>query len=481
MPLNPNIRKIDSNVFAGLVDQGNPYAGQAWADAFGAIAEGVQDITQAQVAKQQRDKEEQERERLLSLEEYKEAKDTFSIEENEGDTAAIRNAKVDAGNDLANEAADLSRMYRKGEITLDEYKEREGALQAALAGVNNGDAFLQATTLDFNQMVQNPGSVSKASSNEALAVAKGISNGSVTMTWNKDTNRLEYTGTYVDAEGNEQPIQGIEVGKENSFPRLVGKAEDPNKALLTNLIQADKLFQQASVKDGIEYTGMNWEDPRVQQSFDTVISGMVTDNNQALSIATDYLNIPREQAYALMAEGAEGGGNKLQELVKNELTNQAANLVSGSRQKTRLDPTFQRDQAEAREQRAQERHEQQMAAIETGGQGGLTPNKAYDVTAEQAQKAETAAIIQTALTPNKEGELSNLAGIIGKGNITGAEYDSNWLGGGGTVKIQVKGIDEPIEFETDANGQLPDKALQFIFNQTGLGQVQQDNPLDLNL
>lgn len=332
MPLNPNIRKIDSDVFTGLVDQGNPYAGKAWADAFGAIGDAVQDITEAGTAKRQRDKEEAERERLLSLQEWKEANQTFNIEAAATDGPQIRNAKQDASVDLANEAADLSRRYRRGEITMDDYKKQEAELTRSLQAVQNGDAFLNSTALAFNTMVNTPDSVSNASSNEALAVAKGIANGNVTMGWNSETNRLEYAGTYVDAEGNEQPIAGIEVGKENAFPRLVEKAPDPKADLLNLNIQINKTLRDTSTKNGIEYTGTSWTDPQVQASYDAAITTMVSDTDKALSYATDHLGISRDEAYALMQQGVEGGGNALQQRVKNDLMAQAEAQFFGNEQ-----------------------------------------------------------------------------------------------------------------------------------------------------
>lgn len=304
-----------------------------------------------------------------------------------------------------------------------------------------------------------------------------MDNGDIALTYNPETNKMEFAGTYeLGGETHE-----FNVENPNQFPGVVTKVDDPSNLLLNTNLEINKLLKDASVQEGdgsIVRTGTSWEDPAVQQRYNAVIAEQVADENTLLSLATDYYGYDPEEARMRLADGT------LKTEVANIMKFQAQEQFFGNEQQ-RISAAHTLNRQNVADERSAIQFEQQQAdrarALEGGAPGaGLTPNKAFDVAADQAEKQQTYNIIQTAITPNADGELTQLEGLIGKGNITGAEYDSNFIGTGGTVKISVKGIDEPIEFET-SNGVLPPKALQFIFNQTGLGQAQQANPLGLNL
>lgn len=441
------------------------------------IARGLEQGLGNYMQGREKKQEKEEKERLLSLSEYEQAKDTFNIPAAEHDTQNVISAKQQAGNDLANEAADLTRKYRKGEITIDEYKQAEGALQQALTQVNNGDAYLNGVSVGFEKLANTPDSVSEASSVEALAVARGIKDKTVTMAWDKEMNKMVYTGTYADpATGEQVPIPNVPVGNENAFPLVVGKVEDPRKGLFNVNVQANKTLQDTAVKDGIEYTGTSWEDPQVQAAYNTHIDELLQDDNTMYSLATDYgiagLDpLSREEVFAMESKD-------LRNMLKDRLMAQAQQQFFGN-EKSRVSAahTVARQEAQDRraigaDARAQEAHDLRMQQIEQGGgQKGITANKAADIQAEEVRKQQDAALLQAAITPDEEGSLNNLQGLIGKGNIQNLEYDENTWSKGGKLEVFLKGNPDPIEFEVGPGGELPNSAKQLLQNQLNLGTV----------
>ena len=186
MPLNPNIRKIDSNVFTGLVDQGNPYLGEAISQGFGAISGAIKDVEAANEEKRLRE----EQERAMALQEYKEAGQTFQVVPDQDDTLDVVAAKENAAAGIVDEAASLARAYKKGEITIDEYKAAEKNLNKALQQINNGGTYLETVGQNFDNMSGTPDSISKSTSPQALAVAKAVKTGKVTLQYNPETGQM---------------------------------------------------------------------------------------------------------------------------------------------------------------------------------------------------------------------------------------------------------------------------------------------------
>lgn len=447
MALNPNIRKIDSNVFSGLVEQPNLALGQAFTDIAGTINQSLGAITQAKKDKKEAD----QKERLLQRDDVIEATDKFSLDPQEGDSEAIMSAKVSASNDLANEAAEIERLYRGGDIDIEEYKLSTAKLTHSFQGIKQGDAWINNTAGSYNEMTSNPDSISNAASPEAIAIAKAADSGSITMGWNKDSNRLEYMGTYVDPDGNEQDISKLKItpGKEGRFPRNPKKVGDPKEAFLAINVEVNKNLKDISLKDGIEFNGTSWDDPQVQAKYTSAIDAMVGDTDTLLSAATDHLGIGREEAYRLLKEPVESGGNALQALVKEQLTTQAQSQFFGNESgKIAASEKLRLNREAANRQKVALALKQKQARA-AGGKGGTATDRQFQRDVLDAR--QNLKLIDTSL---KDGDFASLTKLPGISKVKKS---------GNTVKVYDKN-GKYIKLPED-----PAKRLQILSNYMGIG------------
>ena len=421
----------------------------------------------------------EEQERILQKEEQELASQTFGFEPDEDASESLQVVQQAAATDLVNDAAEYARLLRKGEITTEEFNKRNQDLQKQIIKIKQGHTFLEGAAGKFEEYQENPDLMSGYTSPETLAVMKGMKDGTISYAWNPENNRMEYQGTYM-LDGKEVQMPAVGVGKEGAFPTPIDKTQDPSKVFDAIGQEVAKNDVQTWTKDGISYTGYQWDSPGVQDRFNAKIDDIVSNENTLISTAVDYLGYTPEQVDALQREG------KLAGEVKNKLLAQAEASIGEGKYTERISAgtTLERQRAQdARTEttfnQQQEDREKAIAAGATG-QPGLTPNKAYEVAAEQEAQRQKQNVIRTAFTPNKDGELTDIQGIVGLGNIQGAEYSNNTWSSGGEIEIMIKGLDEPITFETNAKGQLPKRALQFIYNQTGLGEYGGAKMEDLN-
>lgn len=324
--IDTNIRKIDSDVFKGLVNQGNPNLGQHISDALGSITDAGDKIQRSIRDKQDAD----QKKRLLQQEDYTKAQQTFTVPPNDADSVHVANAKVEAANGLANLASENAALHRDNKITIEEYKLQDAKLKQGLSRINAGEAYINGQATSFDDMSKNPDTISRSTSPEAIAFAKAARNGKISMRFNPDTADLEYYGTWKDADGVEHDVKDFPVGKEGRAAQLNFKTEDPKNKLSNTNIEINKNFQDTSIKNGIEWKGTSWEDPQVQVKYETVIDEMVSDSSNLLSIATDFLDIDVDEAYELQRQATETGGDALQVLVKERLLAQAKHQFFGN-------------------------------------------------------------------------------------------------------------------------------------------------------
>ena len=414
-----------------------------------------------------------QRENILREEEKKAATDTFQIPVNETDPEDIKLAKRQAAMDIVNQAAEDARLLRRGKIGSEEYKTNQAELSKQVNQLNAAGSYIDQNVATLKQF-QDPNSgvqPSAAMDTKALAVQDAMAKGTITANWNPETRKIEYSGTFKDENDEDVQIDNVKVGDEAYFPRPVVKVKSADAALANNTINVQKALQSKSIEEGIEYTGVSWDDPRVQASMTNVIDEQVPNDNAALSMAVDHLGIPKEEAYALLKEGS------LQDEVKGKLLETAKAHIDAIPQSSKIATETQlgfKESAEGRaknaDARAQEQYEYNKDQRgKAGVAGGVTPNKLADIKAEEARIAQDTQLYNNAIVQSEPGKFDNLQGLIGKGDIQNVEWDRNTFNNGGVVEIQLKGQDDTIDFEVGADGKLPPAAQQLLYTQLNLG------------
>ena len=201
----------------------------------------------------------------------------------------------------------------------------------------------------------------------------------------------------------------------------------------------------------------------VKAAFDELFTGPEGRNNM-MSMAVDHFDMDPKEAQDLLNTIEENGGSALESWLDDKLIDRADKLHIGSK--------IEKREALSLEEELKLRSNQQVQTQRRLAELGGLKTTDYDkkTEAEKFRIEQDIKLLDNALKPNDKGELPNLAGLIGKGNIQNVEYDSNW-GEGGEMEITLKGQDKPLKFEVDANGNLTPDAQQLLFTQLNLGTV----------
>ena len=312
----------------------DPTYTSGWATGLNALTGAIKDFDANNLRKQaeakEEEREEQEKRQML-MQERKLLGREFTPELAENDSDVVKNAKLQAGRDLADAAALANRQYKNGDITIDEWQAQNADLQGQLDKVQQGDQFVNSIAQKYDEMATNPESVSAATSPKAIAVAKAMQEGTVQV--RIVDGKAKYSGTYRDAEGNDVEIQPTDIGSENAFPVIIDKVAKPGPELYDFNVQINKDLRDAALTEGdgtTEYSGTTWDSPTVQKLFTEKIESMLTTPSDQISMAVDHLGMDKDEAVAAYNNGTLG------ETVKNQLLEQSKQQFFGN-QKGRED------------------------------------------------------------------------------------------------------------------------------------------------
>ena len=411
----------------------DPTIQSGWATGLNALTQGLATFDANQQRKKEELKQEEAeelRKREILMQERKNLGDEFTPEVDQDDSEVVRNAKLQAGRDLADEAASLSRMYKNGDLTIDEWQDRNRSLQDELAKVQQGDQFAGTVAQLYDDFAEDPGKVSGATSPKALAVAKAVKDGRIKVSI--EDGKAVYSGTYMvkDEDGKlvEKTIDPIGIGKEDSFPAIIAKAPAPGADLYEWNVQLNKELRDVEIENGnkdISAFGTNISDPRVQKRLNGKLDEMLQDDQVNVSIAVDHLGMDRKQALDLYRNG------ELRETLKAQLKKQTEEQFFGNAQeKESIDSQMaRRDEALAMQRerfdwaRADRKTQEELAAA------GVTKQtwgeKSFQL--EVAGWAQTDKTLRTSLS---SGNLDPIQGLLADKGVTIIDDDTLLLKNG---------------------------------------------------
>ena len=381
---------------SGILERQFASIGQAAAGAINKIGEN-----------KKAEEEKEEKKRKLLLEETKQLNSEFTPEIGEDDSEIVANAKLDAGRRIADRAATIQREYMDtGDI--ETWQKKNAELQKQLGKVEQGDQYVNSIAQQYDDYAADPDSVSKATSPQAIAMAKGMKNGTVNVSVNDDGVAV-YTGKYKDANGEWMEVPaGMKVGNEGNLPALIDKVDDPKKTFMGLNINVNKQLRDTSIKDGIEFTGTSWQDPQVQAAYEEAIQGMVNDDASLMSIAADYYG----HTNVLHDLNDPEAKQKLKDVIKESLYYQAETQFFGNEQ----------GKVSAQEQLANQEERLALAKKNAETQTSqLTENQRL----REQQKAEVlrfnASTLEAAAESGNYGNVAGLRvpGVQGQGGVIG--------------------------------------------------------------
>ena len=374
-----------------------------------AVAGGINQYSQNK-------KEEEEREdkkRRLLLEETKTIQSEFTPEVDEDDSEIVANAKLEAGRRIADQAATIQREYMDtGDIEV--WQKKNADLQKEMSKVEQGDQFVNSVAQQYETLSKDPESVSKATSPEALGLARGMKNGTVNVSFNDD-GKAVYSGKYKDANGEWMEVPaGMKVGQESNLPAIIEKVDSPQKTFLALNAEVNKQLRDTSMKDGIEFTGTSWEDPQVNAAYTDLIDSLVNDDATLVSLAADHF----DQTNVLASLTDPENKQMLKDGIKEVLWDQAQRQFFGNEQ-GKVAAETQLAQSQERLDIAKENQKSQSSQ--------LTENQKL----REQQKAEVLSFNTSTLDAAAEsGNYGNVAGL----RVPGVQGAGGVIGFTGSVE-----------------------------------------------
>ena len=350
-----------------------------------------------------------------------------------------------ASRQLVDQAGSLTAQLKNGEIDTDQYAQKLAIIRSQVPAIGTFKETLSNNMKTYVDALQN-GQLSHAMNAEAMDFYGSLmgDNGELQLGATEDGN-VALVGL---TKGGEQV--SIPVAGSGQMPKPILKQPSPYELLKDPIKQLNK---------EAEFWGPDAADFAAAQ-LDNVLS---QGGSAALkSLAADHYGMSLEDIEALDKQSAEGYSSELEKRVEERWIKDAETL-------------FVDDQINA-EQRRQFQIQQQKinTAAQQGGAGGLTANKAWEIAQEEARVQQDTQLLNTAIKNNSYGSL------IGKGNIQNVEVSEPGLfatirdkAAPGTVKLTLKGLDEPLEFKTN-DPQLQ----QILATQLNLGTLQQANPTE---
>ena len=413
----------------------DPTQQSGWAAGLNALTGALGDFD----ANQQRKKEEAKleeseelRKKEILMQERKNLGSEFTPDIAADDSDFVRDAKLQAGRDLADEAANLSRMYKNGDMTIDEWQAANRSLQDELGKIQQGDQFAGTVAQLYDDFADDPGKVSGATSPKALAVAKAVKDGDIRV--QIVDGKAVYSGSYdtgeKDKDGNpiREDIPPIGIGKEDGFPAIIAKAPSPGAELYQWNVNMNKELRDVEIENGnpnISAFGTNIDDPRVQERLEGKLDEMLQDDQVNVSLAVDHLKMPREEALALYRSG------DLRERLKAELKAQTEKqFFSNAKEKESVDHALAiKDQAARRAEeqfnwaRLDRKKQEELAA------SGIT-KQTWGEKSFQLEVQGWAQTDKTLRTSISSGDLNPIQGLLADKGVTIIDDDTLLLKNG---------------------------------------------------